>query len=100
MVAGLFKGNILVLFDSTDCSEAGSVYVIGVDEAGRGPLAGPVVAGAFCLVSAEVPEELRFGVADSKQISEENRESIFHSCFENNLEIKFKYSIIENRRID
>ncbi len=46
MVAGLFKGNILVLFDSTDCSEAGSVYVIGVDEAGYGPNLGPLLIGA------------------------------------------------------
>jgi len=38
----------------------------GVDEAGRGPLAGPVVAAAVVLNPADIPEGLR----DSKKISE------------------------------
>lgn len=47
--------------------------VAGVDEAGRGPLAGPVVAGAVVLSGAEPP----FPFRDSKTISEGRREALF-----------------------
>jgi ribonuclease HII len=46
--------------------------LIGVDEAGRGPLAGPVVAGA--VVGADLCE---VGVNDSKKLTEKQREQIF-----------------------
>ena len=46
----------------------------GVDEAGRGPLAGPVVAGAVIL--PELPEELS-GLNDSKQLTAAKRERLF-----------------------
>ena len=55
-----------------------SALLCGVDEAGRGPLAGPVVAAA-CIVlhpshsSAAIPS----GVRDSKAVSEEEREALF-----------------------
>ncbi|MCC7004917.1 ribonuclease HII [Candidatus Nomurabacteria bacterium] len=52
-------------------------YVIGVDEAGRGPLAGPVSVGAFCVDVNELSElknNMWFsGVRDSKKLSEKNR---------------------------
>jgi ribonuclease HII len=44
-----------------------------VDEAGRGPLAGPVVAAAVILDRARVPK----GLNDSKQLDEETREELF-----------------------
>lgn len=47
--------------------------VAGVDEAGRGPLAGPVVAGAVIL-DVEYPIE---GLQDSKQLSATRRERLF-----------------------
>lgn len=52
-------------------------YLLGVDEAGRGPLAGPVSVGVVAVpegfdVAREFP-----GVADSKKLSEKNREKIF-----------------------
>ncbi len=52
-------------------------WLIGVDEAGRGPLAGPVAVGMVAVpadmnVAAEFP-----GVADSKQLSEKKREQVF-----------------------
>jgi ribonuclease HII len=47
--------------------------VAGVDEAGRGPWAGPVVAGAVILDPANVP----VGLADSKVLSEAQRERLF-----------------------
>lgn len=51
----------------------GARVVAGVDEAGRGPLAGPVVAAAVILDPDCVPE----GLNDSKKLSEERREALF-----------------------
>lgn len=47
--------------------------VAGLDEAGRGPLAGPVVAAAVILDMARLPE----GIRDSKKISAAKREALF-----------------------
>jgi ribonuclease HII len=47
--------------------------VCGVDEAGRGPLAGPVVAAAVILDRKRIPK----GLNDSKQLSEEDREELY-----------------------
>lgn len=47
--------------------------VAGVDEAGRGPLAGPVYAAAVILP----PDEMIEGLNDSKKISEKKREALF-----------------------
>lgn len=51
----------------------GSRFVAGVDEAGRGPLAGPVVAAAVILDLDRVPK----GLADSKLLPLEERERLF-----------------------
>lgn len=48
-------------------------YLIGVDEAGRGPLAGPVVVGAVILDLKIIID----GVNDSKKLTEKKRESLF-----------------------
>jgi ribonuclease HII len=48
-------------------------WVAGVDEAGRGPLAGPVVAAAVVLRASQPIE----GLADSKQLSAEQREELY-----------------------
>nr|WP_026223712.1 ribonuclease HII [Methylosarcina fibrata] len=52
--------------------------VAGVDEAGRGPLAGPVVAAAVILD----PARPIAGLADSKLISEKKRQTLFHAIQE------------------
>ena len=55
-------------------SEAGYRWIAGIDEAGRGPLAGPVVAAAVILpAGVELP-----GLNDSKQVREEVREELYH----------------------
>lgn len=59
-----------------------SCFVIGIDEVGRGPLAGPVVAAAVHYKDARfrIPEELEKEFAlirDSKKLSEKQREKIF-----------------------
>ena len=52
--------------------------ICGVDEVGRGPLAGPVVAAAVILDRAKIPK----GLNDSKQLSEEGREALFPRIME------------------
>ena len=55
----------------------GKNYIAGIDEAGRGPLAGPVIAAAVILPqNVDLPE-----VTDSKKISEKKRERLFKDIF-------------------
>jgi ribonuclease HII len=57
----------------TSLREKGFKKIAGIDEAGRGPLAGPVVAAAVIL-----PEGIRIeGLRDSKKVSEKEREDLF-----------------------
>jgi len=53
----------------TELRERGILRVAGVDEVGRGPLAGPVTAAAVVLDPARIPE----GLNDSKKLSEKKR---------------------------
>lgn len=53
------------------------VRVIGLDEAGRGPWAGPVVAGAAWLDPERCPAELLRGLDDSKRLSPARRAALF-----------------------
>ncbi|XP_055684106.1 ribonuclease H2 subunit A [Lutzomyia longipalpis] len=55
-----------------------SPCVLGIDEAGRGPVLGPLVYGiSFCaMTNTDVLKDL--GCADSKQLTEEKRETIFY----------------------
>jgi ribonuclease HII len=49
----------------------------GIDEAGRGPLAGPVVAACVVLDPARTTRKLRSAIDDSKKLSREERETAF-----------------------
>jgi ribonuclease HII len=51
--------------------------VAGTDEAGRGPLAGPVMAAAVVLTRLQEEELLKLGLKDSKQVSPRQREKLF-----------------------
>ena len=50
--------------------------ICGVDEAGRGPWAGPVVAGAAILDRAKLPDDLVQGLDDSKKLKAQKREAL------------------------
>lgn len=63
--------------------EKGYKLVCGVDEAGRGPLCGPVVAAAVILKEGQKIE----GVNDSKKISEKKREVVYKEIMDNALAI-------------
>jgi ribonuclease HII len=57
--------------------DAAAAPVAGIDEAGRGPWAGPVVAAAVILDRQTMPEILRVGLDDSKKLSRPTREALF-----------------------
>ncbi|HEX7066254.1 MAG TPA: ribonuclease HII [Bacillales bacterium] len=57
--------------------QQGKSFIAGVDEAGRGPLAGPVVAGAVILNK----DFSLFGLNDSKQLTENIREKLFEEIY-------------------
>ncbi len=53
--------------------------ICGIDEAGRGPLAGPVVVASVILPKNSMIE----GVNDSKKVSEKKREKIYEEIIKN-----------------
>ncbi len=63
-----------------ECLQRGLSRIAGADEAGRGPLAGPVVAAVVCLpcewIQNGLPRKLQ-GLNDSKQLCESDRERFF-----------------------
>lgn len=76
------------------CWEAGYELVAGIDEVGRGPLAGPVVAAAVIL-----PKECKIeGVNDSKKLSAKKREELYDVILEKAL--SYGIGIVSNERID
>ena len=82
--------------------QKGSSLVAGVDEAGCGPLAGPVVAAAVVFpaswLEAGLCSKLR-GLNDSKQLSEEQREKFFQ-VLTSHPEIQFAISTVDVEMID
>lgn len=58
-------------------SEAPATPVCGIDEAGRGPLAGPVIAAAVILDRAQLPSDIAAAIDDSKKLSSRKREALF-----------------------
>src|SRR6202049_933363 len=67
--------------------------VAGCDEAGRGPLAGPVVAAAVVLDPARIPR----GIDDSKRLTPEHREELFEEIC---LTASFAVAFASPARID
>lgn len=53
-------------------------YVCGIDEAGRGPWIGPVVAGAVIFLDRNISPELLKGINDSKKLSAKKREYLYN----------------------
>jgi ribonuclease HII len=74
---------------------SGCVLVAGIDEAGRGPLAGPVVAAAVILPGCFRHKSLD----DSKKLSVEQRDSIYAELTAH-LEIRWAVAIVEHDEID
>jgi len=84
--------NMLVF--ENEAYEKGFEFVCGVDEAGRGPLCGPVVAAAVIL-----PKDAHIeGVNDSKKLSEKKREQYYEIIKKEAISIGI--GIISEKRID
>lgn len=69
-------------------------YICGIDEAGRGPLAGPVVVASVIMPKDSMIE----GINDSKKISEKKREKLYEQIIEE--AISYGVGIINQDEID
>lgn len=74
--------------------EQGFEIICGIDEAGRGPLAGPVYAAAVILPKGHIIE----GVNDSKKLSEKKREQLFDKILDEC--VSFGIGIADEKEID
>ena len=77
-----------------DIHKKGFEYICGIDEAGRGPLAGPVVVAAVIMPKDSMIE----GVNDSKKVSEKKREKLYDLITEEAL--SYAVGIIDHKEID
>lgn len=77
-------------------------YIVGIDEAGRGPLAGPVAVGAVKVNNLEKFNKLVRGIKDSKKLSRQKREEWFEKIheIEPRVNIKFAVVLISEKIID
>ena len=69
-------------------------YICGIDEAGRGPLAGPVVVASVIMK----PDTFLEGVNDSKKVSEKKREKLYEQIIEE--AVSYSVGIIDQNEID
>ncbi len=72
----------------------GAKFICGIDEAGRGPLAGPVVVASVIMPADSMIE----GVNDSKKVSEKKREKLYDLILEE--AISYGVGIIDQNKID
>lgn len=77
-----------------DFHKKGIQYIAGIDEAGRGPLAGPVVVGVVIMK----PDSFIEGINDSKKISEKKRELLYEKIISE--AIDWSVGIIDQKEID
>ena len=74
-----------------ECMANGFAAVCGVDEAGRGPLCGPVVAAA-CILPTDLEIE---GLNDSKKLTEKKREKLFDIITEKAISFSIAQATVE-----
>lgn len=77
----------------------GFKIVIGLDEAGRGPLAGPVVAGAVVIINPKFNIKEFNGLKDSKKLSRKQRER-FYKIITKHSNLKWGTGIVSEKVID
>ena len=85
---------LLLKEQENELRKKGFKYICGIDEAGRGPLAGPVVVASVIMPADSMIE----GVNDSKKISEKKREKIYDQILEE--AISYGVAIIGQDEID
>ena len=85
---------LLLKEQENELRKKGFQYICGIDEAGRGPLAGPVVVASVIMPADSMIE----GVNDSKKISEKKREKIYEQILQE--AISYGVAIIGQDEID
>jgi ribonuclease HII len=80
--------------------EKRAVFLVGIDEAGRGPLAGPMCMAGVLISKVELEKWGR--IKDSKKLSREKREEIFKKIKEDSKsgKIKFSYYLMSAKSLD
>ena len=79
------------LYYEKEAASKGCTAVCGVDEAGRGPLAGPVCAAAVILPAGCIIE----GVNDSKKLTEKKREALFDTIIEQAVSCSIAFGTVD-----
>src|SRR3989344_5895368 len=74
----------------------GLKFVAGIDEAGRGPLAGPVVAGAVVFLHDKIKN---LSINDSKKLTPKQREEVYN-YFKKNPSVEWGIGIVSEKMID
>lgn len=78
----------------------GCKYVVGIDEAGRGPLAGPVAAGAVLILEKDFKEVKKIkSVKDSKKLKEKERKAVYAELIKNK-KVKWGIGMVSEKAID
>jgi len=72
--------------------------ILGIDEAGRGPVIGPMVIAGYCIEEEKIDLLKSLGVKDSKELTRKQREDIYNEIIK--LTDKYKYIIIDPKTID
>lgn len=87
------EGFVLIYEHEERLLKEGYSFICGVDEAGRGPLAGPVVAAAVIL-----KPNVRIAVTDSKKLTKKKRKELVPLIIDNSIAVSI--SFIDNKEID
>lgn len=96
MAKTIRKNSIDMLQYEKDFFAQGKKFPAGMDEAGRGPLAGPVVVA--CVVMPLDEDKLIEGINDSKKLSPKKREELFDKIISTALE--YVVAVSDNDEID
>ena len=98
------KTNKKIKFSPKYINPISAGYIVGIDEAGRGPIAGPVSVGVF-VCTQEFSKKLKkkfIGLDDSKKLSEIQRERIFSQIeiSKENGEVDFCVTLVSSKIVD
>jgi ribonuclease H2 subunit A len=73
-------------------------WMMGIDEAGRGPVLGPMVYGCCFCDKSYLPELKKLGFADSKTLKQEEREALFETIKQDD-NIQHKTIVLSSKRL-
>lgn len=94
-IEGYLPADHQLLVMEKELHNEGFSFVAGIDEAGRGPLAGPVVAAAVIFLDySKIPQ-----VFDSKQLKEKTRDELFEMLTSRD-DIIYAFAEVDNNEID